>query len=123
MNREIKFRGLVLQSCRFWCYGSLRICDDGMHIIYDKYSRDNFAVDYKTIGQFTGLCDRKGKEIYEGDIFQRYNSIVDKVEFLEICYAENLCAFWVKGFGNLNRDVSKHFEVIGNIYENPELMK
>jgi hypothetical protein len=67
--------------------------------------------------QFTGLLDKNGKEIYEGDIIRAFDSMGEAIKH-EIKWRQDLCAFtahqkWI--------DESK-FEVIGNIYENPELI-
>lgn len=70
--------------------------------------------------QFTGLKDKSGKEIYEGDIVKHRNG-VHKVE-----YVEEFCSFQM-GLSDhvLDQEVGDYSEVeiIGNIYENPELLK
>lgn len=79
MNRQIKFRGMdangimrygrlskdMPDSTRFYKEFSQRICWD--------YS--NIPVSNKTLGQFTGLLDKNGKEVYEGDIL-KYQKII-----------------------------------------------
>ena len=81
--------------------------------------------------QFTGLKDKNGKEIYEGDIF---NCIYDFDGCTEhkvgVVYIEAAAAFRLKNFGECHQQgVTKNIfdmerkEVIGNIYENPELLK
>ncbi len=85
-----------------------------------------------TIMQFTGLLDKNSKEIYEGDIFNciyhRYGHINHKYY---VIYSEILAAFILQRVGNpcpqlqvhqTLRDVAR-YEIIGNIYENHELIR
>lgn len=84
-----------------------------------------FSDDEMKLMQHTGLCDRNGKEIYEGDILKTswYN------EPLEVTYLEHEFILKVRGMVNYNYvgfdnfDNSQDFEVIGNIFENPVLLK
>ena len=69
--REIKFRGKRIDNGE-WVYGNyIKVTpyeDNGGHRICSQDSWDMFEVDPETVGQFTDLKDKNGKEIYEGDI-------------------------------------------------------
>jgi uncharacterized phage protein (TIGR01671 family) len=80
--------------------------------------------------QFTGLHDKNGKEIYEGDVV-RYNHSVAQYNFPLVCIAQVVywnehCKFRLEGNNStdLHEDIFwSEIEVIGNIWENPELLK
>lgn len=123
--REIKFRGKTEEMNSWWTYGNLVICDNGDYQIGncprygDIYYRNK--VFKETVGQYTGLHDKNGKEIYEGDIVKSFFVDTDeagneiyKYYIIEVKYDEVLCSYKIDKFMNL--------EVIGNIYENKELL-
>jgi hypothetical protein len=76
--------------------------------------------DVKEIMQYTGLYDKNGKEIYEGDVVEFKYANMKKLKRAEIQWGTG--GFWVVGWYNKLSDY-KAFEIIGNIYENPELLK
>lgn len=126
--REIKFRALDLKGN--WVYGFLidisAINDKQSGFrIYERLSNGGIYhfVKLETIGQSTGLKDKNGKEIFEGDIF--------KVVFADILYQvifdDNHAIFGFKSFDKKRSKVrifgsTCNIEVIGNIYENTELL-
>lgn len=138
MKREIKFRGKSTDTGK-WVYGFLSFFytagrDETEYILTDKariYSSEDgccYDVWAETVGQFTGFCDKNLKEIYEYDIVRVYakdgafNIVVkwsnESMAFMA-CYVDgNQSPFsW---FTNL---LMYELEVIGNIFENKQLLK
>jgi len=154
--REIKFRGKRLEKPKYqymspsgdpvWAVGCLIVDNDGRIYILNDHGgfRMSEEVIPETVGQFTGLKDRNGKEIYEGDILQFDDTGEDGGYEYKEGYAFVNRAVVVFENGRFTLDdflevesgvveeldshdelcsTMKHSEVIGNIYENPSLLE
>lgn len=145
--RTIKFRGKILElnlGCKMnvgdWVYGDLHLLSKIPHIhtINNKY-----IINTETIGQYTGLQDKNDVEIYEGDIVRVSCVPVKYIGTNAISYiVDCICVFFQGSFlykrispfdkqklsrnwtyKPMNRLDIKEVEVIGNIHDNPELLK
>ena len=147
--REIKFRGKNLNT-KEWVYGDLlqwndgetaigvhgQFIDDGYHF-NENYDKTPY-VDETTVGQYTGLKDKNGKEIYEGDLIKapsgRIYAVIfstwkheEKRKFLKIIdiYEHTGWCISLDGVNPcelLDSEVCQG-SVIGSVYDNPELLK
>lgn len=130
--RETKFRGKRLDNGE-WIEGDLLRMLDHWFIFPDPAPEgiDKYAVDPATVGEYTGLKDKNGKEIYEGDVIRSPLS-EDKTRPHRIFYHTGNAAFMGAlvdrkelCYLRLDQDWIYKFEkeVIGNIHDNPELLK
>ena len=127
--REILFRGKK-ESTGDWVFGDLRHYRSGKVGIHSDVLRYTLLVDPETVGQYTGLKDKNGVKIFEGDIL-RCNK--DKCVGV-VCFGKyndfdyGFCIEWKYGKGYYREDIvywleEENAEVIGNIHDNPELLK
>ena len=138
MKREIEFRAKSIDG--YWVSGDLHLQCKYPHI--HTAERRSVPIDPTTIGQFTGLTDKNGKEIYEGDIllWTRKNVHIEGrplQDFSYKCivyYDNDKCAFQFRcelrcgacvGYLDFDDDRADEsfVEVIGNIHDNPELIE
>ena len=129
--RKIKFRGIPTDNNT--SYDKEDGFVEGSLIVIDNIKRDDYAICMievipETVRQYTGLKDKNGKEIYEGDIVS-FNLKSDSegqpyiIGYIE--YQTTFSGYRIMSFeGSFALDYNiKDIEVIGNIYDNPELLK
>jgi len=135
MNEEIKFRGKDIEFGT-WAYGYLTISKlHGFHKIHfqdNDYLWHETDVLPETVGQFTGLRDKNGKEIYRGDIVRLYFD--DGKEFIfeitfdkkQMCWLANhkepIHTTSLYNLKILSGSAHSNIEVIGNIHDNADLL-
>jgi len=131
MTREIKFRGKQAYGGAGWKYGNITGSPDRPHIEeVNKIGEHSYHLPItevvpRTVGQFTGLRDKNGKEIYEGDIIRNVKGLVktqsgeyeDDAEVFVVKYED--AKFNVSYYAQ----VANSLEIIGNIHDNPELLE
>ena len=128
--REIKFRAWnkltnemeQVGEIGFFTDGELR--DIGCKWLKDFQGTVRFLADNYVLMQYTGLTDKHNTPIYEGDIVKQFTGEIYELSFT-VKWNEKECGFWLyQDIENFN--LSKYrdkLEVIGNIYENPELLE
>ena len=129
--REILFRGQIRKKGERvtiggepvdskWIYGGIFVAntesDRCIITSYDDFKK--YPVHADTVGQFTGLTDRNGTKIFEGDILKHLGGL-----FL-VEYDENLARFLAKKpNGIFTSTVFYYCEIVGNVHDNPELLR
>lgn len=135
MKREILFRAKCFGNWRYGCYlhfdkkptnSRCNINYKDFIVTNDDNGEHYFPIsDLSSIGQYTGLKDKKGKKIFEGDIIESegykhlvtYNENLAGFRSVNVKYPKDLCGInqqWINECGKV---------VIGNIFDNKELIK
>ena len=121
--RQIKFRAQDIASNK-WLYGDLRHHKNDV-CIFEQGGTKGEQVKRDTVGQFTGLRDINGKDIYEGDILDV--NYADEESYLEVRFVRGVFAFLWNGDLDdefpCNAPTHEWAKVIGNIYDDPKLLK
>lgn len=123
--REILFRGKRVDDGQ-WVYGYFYKIDMGKVMISTCIKREAYEVQPETVGQFTGVDDCTGRKIFEGDLVKGFDSYTGEI----YQYVTGLVKFCNGSFGDEWNNCFEPFSinddeiiVIGNIHDNPELMK
>jgi uncharacterized phage protein (TIGR01671 family) len=145
--REFKFRGISKKTGK-WIHGYY-LKNRGVDFIApDEFAGDKTWEDYEvipeTVGQFSGLLDKNGKEIYEGDIVRKKEIGGYGYEYIGVVrYYDNDCRFGIdltatdkfskrvlftdgevrENDGYCTITYTLEYEVLGNVFDNPELLK
>lgn len=131
--REIKFRGIADNCCPVeiqgkWIYGLPKeiIADCERFMIRESKHCRNYYIETETLSQYTNLKDKNNVEIYEGDIVKYVDADGSDVftNMGEVVYDTFGFTFSNRNSVEMNDFAFEYdVEVIGNIYENPELLK
>lgn len=137
--REIKFRGIRIDNGE-WVYGDYHRRVGNVHCIICMEPDDNgkvvyvvHQVDDDTIGQFTGLHDKNGKEIYEGDIVKWILTMPGvglnggyeeyEIEEIDVIKWDSGALYLGEYCAAVFADESEGYaEIVGNIHDNPEIL-
>lgn len=121
--REILFRGKRKDNGE-WIYGDLRQYSEDSKAIFDYESKSRFQVIPETVGQYTGYKDKDGNRVFEHDIMSDHWQTTFEVYF-DTAHRQFRGA--IMGGFNAPIDYFTGFpittSVIGNIHDNPELLK
>lgn len=136
--REILFRGKTKAQhkgvttekpikANMWVFGNLTVGKlEGYKTDMISDKREIYSIIPETVGQFTGATDKNGKKIFEGDVVK--NTFEEgNAEYLVVVWTEPYCRFELEETKTKQRvELLKHeeaVEVVGNIHDNPELLR
>ena len=130
--REILFRGKSVDNGE-WFFGHF-VHQYGADMIYlpdgtdREYGFDYYHINPDTVGQYTGLTDKNGKKIFEGDIVAGAVHWLERTKNGVVAFEDgSFGLIWYRGeveqFNPFTSMCNVEYEVIGNIHDNPELLK
>lgn len=132
MNREILFKAKRKDNGEWvegqYAYTANPLTEDGKpikHLICNGTNIFNDLIDPETLCQYTGLTDKNGKKIWENDIVYTFEEssksfLINVIKFEEGCFKVFAKCYLPMHLDNYTKS---DFEVIGNIFDNPELLE
>jgi uncharacterized phage protein (TIGR01671 family) len=131
MNREIKFRAWHKDLKKMFKIGQITLEEGTWNFEPNDRGFIGMSIPYQpsfVLMQYTGLHDKNGKEIYDGDIVYcqtKYGKAKAIIKFIDgkfVAYWNSALTHPENGHHIACYEINKRFEVIGNIYDNPELL-
>ncbi len=125
LKRDIVFKGKS-KSTGEWVFGNLFDKDNIGRTHIGTTVRRCFDIDPETVGQFTGMTDKNGTKIFEGDIVRHIDTMCHVVEVVnsEVYFDTEMLEFGFRYSNELfHCQFNNEFEVIGNIHDNKDLLK
>jgi len=129
MDRTFKFRGISLKTGK-WIYGIPVRSINGVYVVPSTASdgivrlTEDDRVDEASLGEYTNISDKRGNEVYEGDILEYYNhkyvvAVRDGYFCLKRfdCLEDAIYGTSNSQLLNERQDISQLYEIVGNIYE------
>lgn len=124
MCRVIKFRAWIEEEERFSMIDQIKLFESVVYV-YDSYEEYDYQIDPEHLQQFTGLIDKNGKHIYEGDIILDHNGfgIVEyksKYAGFRVNYKNGRCKWF---YDYILKGERESIEIVGNVFESKNLSK